>query len=215
MYSLPYFKEGNESIVEDFMEAHPFVMLCGTDSEGKPVATQLPLLIRKKEDRFILNGHIMKQTDHHKAFLNNPNVLAIFTGPHTYVSASWYTNPLQGSTWNYMSVHARGIIHFLDEKNLHETLRETTAHFENNPYSPSLFEKLPEEYINRLSKAIIAIEIEVQQIENVFKLSQNRDVVSYHNIISQLEQGNEGARQIASEMKHRGSQLFKEGSEMP
>jgi transcriptional regulator len=60
----------------------------------------------------------MKGNDHHKAFLANPNVLVRFYGPHCYVSASWYTNPQQGSTWNYITVHAKGELNFLDDSEL-------------------------------------------------------------------------------------------------
>lgn len=213
MYSLPYFKEKDYSIVKQFMMANPFVILAGCDADHNPVATHVPLLIEEKEESLIFYGHVMKQTDHHRAFLQNPNVLAIFTGPHTYVSASWYSDPKQASTWNYMTVHAKGVLHFLDEGDLLGVLQKTTAHFENDPHSPSLFEKLPEEYVSRLAKAIIAFRIEVKSIDNVFKLSQNRDEKSYHNIIGHLHQGDTVSSHIATEMEQRESQLFQRPGE--
>lgn len=191
------------------MHAHPFVMLVGADAEGKPVATQVPLLIMEKEGQLIFRGHIMRQTDHHKAFVQNPHVLAIFTGPHSYVSASWYENPQQGGTWNYISVQAKGTVEFLEEGELRGILRNTTSHFENDPHSPAAYEKLPEEYIQKLIKAIVGIEITVTAIDNVFKLSQNRDEASYHHIIGKLQGGDADAQKIASEMETRTSQLFK------
>jgi transcriptional regulator len=177
------------------------------------VATHVPLLIEEREGKLILYGHIMRKTDHHQAFLHNPNVLAIFSGPHTYVSASWYSDPKQASTWNYMTVHARGVLQFLGDDALLEILKKTTAHFENNTLSPSLFEKLPQEYISRLVKSIIAFAVEVNAIDNVFKLSQNRDEKSYHNIIEQLQKGDALSGHIASEMEHRSSQLFQQPGE--
>src|SRR5688500_1115328 len=107
MYSLPYFKATNHQEVIEFMHRHPFIILTGVDAANKPVATHVPILFEEREDKLFLVGHIMKQTDHHKAFIQNDNVLAIFTGPHTYVSASWYTNQKQASTWNYLTVHAK------------------------------------------------------------------------------------------------------------
>jgi transcriptional regulator len=210
MYHLPYFKEQDFETVLAFMHSHPFVVLTGVDAEGKPVATQVPLLIKEKEGQLVFRGHIMKQTDHHKALMQNPHVLALFTGPHTYVSASWYADPRQGSTWNYMTVQAKGELSFLDEAALREVLRETTTHFENGPNTPGAFDTLPEEYVQRLIKAIVGIEITVTGIENVFKLSQNRDEVSYHNIINKLQQGTADAQYIAREMEQRASQLFKQ-----
>src|SRR5688572_13312256 len=107
MYSLPYFKEKEIGVVKAFMQQHPFITLCGCDADGNPVVTHVPVLLREENDTLFLHGHIMKKTDHHLAFEQNPHVLAVFTGAHTYVSASWYSNPLSGSTWNYMTVHAK------------------------------------------------------------------------------------------------------------
>jgi len=105
----------------------------------------------------------MKNTDHHKAFLNNENVLVVFTGHHTYVSATWYSNPHQASTWNYMSVHAKGIIRFLDDTALEDVLRKTTLHFENhNQQSTTIFDNLPIEFKQKVMKVILAFEIEVK-----------------------------------------------------
>ena len=180
---------------------------------NNPVATQVPVFIDEKGDKLFLSGHIMKNTDHHKAFLHNPNVLAVFTGAHTYVSASWYSDKQQASTWNYISVHAKGKLKFLEEGALLDVLKRTTNHFENNPHSGSNFEDLSQDYVQRLVNAIVAFEVEVNQIENVFKLSQNRDEKSYHNIIGKLEdQGGDG-KEIAAEMKRRSSQLY--GEDIP
>ena len=195
----------------DFIRQHPFAFIAGCSEDGKPVATQIPVFIDERDGKLFLSGHIMKNTDHHKAFLHNSNVLAVFTGAHTYVSASWYEDKQQGSTWNYISVHAKGILKFLDEQALLDVLKRTTNHFENNPYSGANFEDLSTEYIQRLAKAIIAFEVEVLQIDNVFKLSQNRDEKSYHTIMEKLEAQDADGKYIAEEMKKRTSQLFKEG----
>ena len=209
MYNLPYFKEEDQAVVLEFMRTHPFVFLTGCDPDNKPVATQIPVFIDERDGKLYLTGHMMRQTDHQKAFARNNNVLAVFTGPHTYVSASVYTDPRQASTWNYMSVHARGLLSFQGDQELLGILQRTTNHFENNPDSPSLFEKLPEDYVQKMVKAIVAFEIEITSIDNVFKLSQNRDEKSYHSIIDRLQQSDEDSRQIATEMKKRTSQLFK------
>ena len=210
MYDLPYFKENDKETVLEFMRQHPFIFLSGVDENNRPVASQVPVFIDEKEGKLFLTGHIMRNTDHHKAFLHNPNVLAVFTGAHTYVSASWYSNKLQASTWNYMSVHAKGTLKFLQEGDLLNVLRRTTNHFENNPHSGSNFEDLPEAYVQRLVNAIVAFEVEVHQIDNVFKLSQNRDEESYHNIINKLEDQGADGKTIAGEMELRGAQLFGE-----
>ncbi|MDF2192529.1 FMN-binding negative transcriptional regulator [Paraflavitalea sp. CAU 1676] len=209
MYHLPYFKEKNFETVVAFMKAHPFAVLTGVSADHKPVATQVPFLFAERNGKLVLRGHVMRNTDHHKAFQQNPHVLALFTGPHTYVSASLYTDPQQGSTWNYITVQAQGELSFLEEADLRQVLRDTTTHFEGGPHTPGAYENLPEEYIAKLIKAIVGIEIVVTQIDNVFKLSQNRDEASYDNIINDLNEGTEDARRIALEMEERRSQLFK------
>jgi len=209
MYNLPYFKEEDPEVVLKFMRDHPFVFLTGVNEENKPVATQVPVFIDEKDGKLFLTGHIMKNTDHHKAFEQNPNVLGVFTGPHVYVSGTWYSNPQQASTWNYMSVHAKGTIRFGNEEDLIAILKRLTLHYENNnTASTTIFDNLPSEYTGPLMKAIVAFEVEVTSVENVFKLSQNRDEKSFHNIMSKLnEQGSDG-KFIAGEMKKIQQQLF-------
>jgi len=209
MYNLPYFKEEDKEVVLKFMRDHPFVFLTGVNEENKPVATQVPVFIDEKDGKLFLTGHIMKSNDHHKAFEKNPNVLAVFTGPHVYVSGTWYSNPQQASTWNYMSVHAKGTIRFGNEDDLIAILKRLTLHYENNnTASTTIFDNLPSEYTRPLMKAIVAFEVEITSVENVFKLSQNRDEKSFHNIMSKLnEQGSDG-KFIAEEMRKRQKQLF-------
>ena len=209
MYDLPYHREIDNEVISQFIDDHPFAFLTGCDAENKPIATQIPVFIEEKDGKQILRGHIMKNTDHHKAFIQNPNVLAVFSGHHTYVSGTWYSNPHTPSTWNYMSVHAKGIIQFLDDEALADVLRKTSLHFENfNQQSTTVFDNLPEAFRQKVMKAIVAFEIEITQLDNVFKLSQDRDEKSFVNIIQELKQKGENAQVIANEMKKRTKDLF-------
>lgn len=209
MYNLPYFKENNQQIVLDFIHQHPFAFICGCDENNKPVATQIPVFIEERNGKLFLSGHMMKQTDHHKALEKNADVLCVFTGHHTYVSATWYSNPNQASTWNYMSVHVKGKLKFLDEEALIEVLKKTSLHFENgNHDSSTVYDNLPDDYRNKLIKAIVAFEVEVESIDNVFKLSQNRDKESYQHIIDKLNTQDADGKTIADEMSKRTNQVF-------
>ena len=209
MYNLPYYKEKDEQKVLDFIHQHPFAFIAGCDEHGKPVATQIPVFIEQKENKLFLTGHMMRSTDHHKAFEKNSAVLCVFTGAHTYVSATWYSNPHQASTWNYMSVHVKGELRFLDEEGLIDVLKKTSLHFENNnESSTTAFHNLSEEYTSKLMKAIVAFEVEVEAIDTVFKLSQNRDEKSYENIIEKLEEEEGDGKTIAAEMAKRKHTLY-------
>jgi transcriptional regulator len=208
MYNLPHFKSQDAKELLQFMREHPFVFLAGTDEQNKPVVTQVPVFVDVKDNKHYLSGHIMRQTDHHKAFEKNNNVLAVFTGPHTYVSAAWYTTPM-GSTWNYMSVHAHGTIRFGNKEELVSVLRRLTLHYENgNTASSTIFDNLPVEYTESMMKGIVPFEIEVKELQHVFKLSQNRDEESYDNIIIQLKQKGGDAAAIADIMERRKSKVF-------
>jgi transcriptional regulator len=207
MYNLPYFKETKSERLLSFMADHPFVILTGCTAEGMPVATQVPVLLDEHEGRAVLTGHFMRNTDHHKAFSANPNVLVLFTGPHCYVSASWYTEPATASTWNYMTVQIQGRMEFLPEADLLDILKRTTEKFEDNADSPANFDKLDPAYVERLSKAIIGFRIHVNSLEHVFKLSQNRDAASYQQIIDRLSTGTPDEQAIAGQMKIRQPEL--------
>lgn len=209
MYDLPHHKENDPQIIKEFIAKYPFAFITGCDSENKPIATQLPIFIEETNGRRILRGHIMKNTDHHKAFLHNSNILAVFTGHHTYVSGTWYSNPYIPSTWNYMSVHVKGKIKFLDDDALEDILRLTSLHFEKgNEASTTIFDNLPSGFIERVMPYIVAFEIEITDIDTVFKLSQDRDYESYKNIIAKLEQQDEAGKVIATEMEKRINQVF-------
>lgn len=214
MYNFSYFKEKDKEVLLQFLNEHPFAFLTGSNLAGKQVATQIPILIEERDGNLYLQGHIMRKTDHHKAFIENPQALAVFTGPHTYVSASWYTNMQSGSTWNYMSVHARGNISFLPDEGLIALMKKLTLQFEGgNTSSPTIFDNLPDEYTKKMLMGIVGFEIKVEELENVFKLSQNRDKQSYENIIARLDAQGGNSALIATEMKKRKEQLFPPGVE--
>lgn len=214
MYHFSYFKEPNQQALLQFMQEHPFAFLTGSFLSGQQVATQVPLLAEERDGELFLQGHIMRNTDHHKAFAENNKVLAVFTGPSAYVSASWYSNPRIGSTWNYMSIHVSGALRFMESEELMELMRRFTLKFEEgNTASPTIFDNLPEHFLSKMMPAIAGFEIRAEKLDNVFKLSQNRDEASYRNIIAQLEaRGGDSAR-IAAEMRQRMRALFPPGEQ--
>ncbi len=175
MYNLSHFKADSNLEVLAFMKAHPFITLCGVGENNAPVATHLPVLFTEKDGTIFLLAHAMRKQAHTIAFAQNPNVLAIFSGEHTYISASWYSNKQVASTWNYKAVHAKGMVRFLDDKDLYEVLVKLTNHFEGTTESPAAVKHMDEKYVADNMKAIVAFEIELTDIQHVFKLSQNRN----------------------------------------
>jgi transcriptional regulator len=214
MYNFSYFKEKDKQVLLDFIEENPFAFLTGSYLSGAQVATQVPVLFEERNGELFLQGHIMRNTDHHKAFVENPNALIVFTGPSTYVSASWYSNPQIGSTWNYMSIHAGGKLTFMSDNELVAFMKKLTLKFEKgNTNSKTIYDNLPDSFLTKMMPAIAGFEIKAEKIDNVFKLSQNRDEKSYMNIISELEKQGGNSALIALEMKKRKQELFPAGVE--
>ena len=202
MYKFPYYTEQDMEKVIAFMQAYPFAVITSA-GEKYPVATQIPLEIKIDKGKIFLEGHIMRKTDHHLAFEKNNQVLVLFTGPHCFVSASWYTNPGVGSTWNYMTVHTKGTMRFMNEADTRSAVKAVSDTFEGKQ-SEGAFDKLPQDYIDHMMKAIVGFTIEVDSIDNVFKLSQNRDEASQKNIIEQLKKRrDENSVMIAQQMEQR------------
>jgi transcriptional regulator len=208
MYDVSYFKAATSEQVYEFMCEHPFIILCGVDNHNAPAATHIPVLIEKRGDKVFLLAHVMRKQTHTESFKQNNQVLAIFYGPSTYVSASWYENKKVASTWNYQAVHAKGLLRFLDDQGLKDVLTRLTEKFENDSGSPSLVQKMEDEYLSKMMQAIIAFEIELTEIQHIFKLSQNRDERSHANIIDHLKEKGGEAEIIAKTMEKDAGTLF-------
>lgn len=210
MYNYPHYKEHDPAEILEFMHKFPFVTIIGYDKKGRIAVTQVPVLVEEIEGKISIKGHIARKSDHHLAFEENPEVLILFTSPHSYISGTWYTGePHLASTWNYISIHARGKVVFGDPEDLVPILKKLTLHFENyNESSSTVYDNLPSEYREKLMKAIIPFTMEVEELENVYKISQNRDEVSYRNIIKKLEEQGDDGKFIAGEMRKREQKLF-------
>lgn len=136
-------------------------------------ATHIPFLV---EDG-VLRGHVARANP--LAGAEGCAALAIFSGPQHYVSPSWYPSkaedPRVVPTWNYIAVHARGIIRtFNDKERLLEFVSTLTSHFESAQSKPWSIHDAPREYIDKMLNAITGIEIPIDRLEGKWKMSQNR-----------------------------------------
>jgi len=192
----------------EFLRDYPLALVTCQGKDGKPVATHVPVIFDERDGHLILTGHVMRGTDHWHGFTANSDVLAVFSGLNCPVSASWYSDKNSGGTWNYMSVHARGTIRLLDQNALVELLRRLTNQFENDPDSGANFDDLSDDYVAKMLPAIQAFEIEVTDLDAIFKLSQNRDQESYDNIIAKLSERGGNSLAIANELARRRDRIF-------
>lgn len=203
MYLTNHFSAAEQADILAFMQYNSFATICGIGEDGAPVATHVPVMISFRENKLFLQAHIMRKQAHTDAFEHNDKVMAIFNGPHAYISAKHYEPQNTASTWNYSAVHAKGIIRFLGDAELYTMLKNLTTQFEQDPASPSLMQHMSEDYILSNMKAIVAFEIEVTQLQHVFKWSQNKPNHIQDNIIQTLAKGSLEEQLAAEEMKKR------------
>jgi transcriptional regulator len=208
MYENKNFKAADTDEVLRFMQAHPFVTICGVGEDGFPVATQVPVLIEQRGEKIFLLGHFMRKQEHSVVFAQQKKALVIFSGAHAYISASWYADPKQVSTWNYQAVHAGGLLKFTNDEGLYDLLVKLTRHFEARDDSPALVHKMDEGYLRQNMKAIIGFEIEVSRLQHVYKLSQNRQQRDFREVVNQLGKGDAESQAVAQKMQDIEDGLF-------
>ncbi len=174
--------------------AHPFATVITGGSGGIGVS-HLPLLV--DEDRGVLRGHLARENPQFQDLAAGAEALAIFHGPHAYVSPSVYLEQPSVPTWNYAVVHARGRARLLDEAALGVLLEDLVARFDATGwrFAP------PEEYRRRMVGAIAGFEIPIESIEGKWKLSQNRPAEDQRRVAEWLGRGDAEARAVAELMR--------------
>ncbi|MFN3754239.1 FMN-binding negative transcriptional regulator [Flavobacterium sp.] len=200
MYIPDLYKNENQEDIHNFLHQNGFAILVN-QTDGKLWATHTPLLLETNtEGKQILVGHISKANPQAESFKSNDEVLAIFSGAHTYISSSWYDHE-NVPTWNYLAVHVYGKVTVYNHEEAIHFLKKLVDKYETKSENPVRVENLSEKTM-REARGIIAFEIEITSIEAQKKLSQNRDDKNYQNIINELEKTNDNqAIDIAKEMK--------------
>jgi transcriptional regulator len=199
MYIPKFYKNENQEDIQNFINQNGFGILVN-QTNGKLWATHIPLLLEEKDGKQILVGHVSKINPQAESFQDNDEVLAIFSGAHSYISSSWYDHE-NVPTWNYLAVHVYGKLTIYNHEQAVDSLKSLVDKYEAKSKNPVRVEDLSSKTM-REARGIIAFEIEITAIEAQKKLSQNRDDKNYKNIISELEKTNDTqAIAIANEMK--------------
>ncbi len=174
LYVPPHFRVEDRDELLAFIEANGFATLVSRGADGLSVS-HVPLLADAGDDGKVrLLGHVARNNEHWRALEAASDVLAIFHGPHAYVSPTWYANHPSVPTWNYAVVHAHGKARLMEEPALHELLMRLSAQYEAPNAKPWRMSELPAPYVSGMLKMIVGFEIEVEKLEGKFKLSQNR-----------------------------------------
>lgn len=194
--SFNSFTDGPEIVT--FMQRYSFATIV-TQINGLPVASHLPFLVKKENDKLILQAHFAKANPQWKEIEGNTS-LVIFTEPHAYISPNNYEKVENVPTWNYIAVHAYGEARILDDVvQKTELLKHTINAFESAYLQQ--WESLSEQYRLKMMNGIIAFQIEVTGLQAKKKLSQNRSEKEIENIIHSLEKSTDtNEREIAAYM---------------
>ena len=200
MYIPEIYKNENQEEIQNFLHQNGFAILVN-QTNGKLWATHIPLVLETNEKgKQILVGHLSKLNPQGESFKTNDDVLAIFSGAHTYISSSWYDHE-NVPTWNYLAVHVYGKVTILNYEETVNSLKKLVDKYEVISENPVRVEDLSEKTM-REAIGIIGFTIEITSIEAVKKLSQNRDDKNYQNIIQELEKTKDSqAIAVAEEMK--------------
>ena len=199
MYIPHAYKNENLSEVRNFIKENSFAILI-SQVDGAPWATHLPLeLMGSEEEGFKLVGHLAKANPQWKSLEENPKVLAVFHGPHSYVSSSWYKEE-EVPTWNYIAVHIYGRVKLQDDEQLYKSLDRLVNRYEQHSEDPVSMKNLSKRTLRQI-RAVVGFEIEIDKIEAAYKLSQGRPE-DHSRIIAELESKTDpGSQAIAEIMK--------------
>lgn len=157
-------------------------------------ATHVPLLWRDNG----LIGHLARANDF---FTEGQNVLAVFQGPHAYISPAWYEELPAVPTWNYIAIHIHGRLFAESDSAAAAQLEAMVKQYEGKS-SAYDYLALPEDYRSRMQKGIRAFRIEIERVEAKAKLSQNHSPDRVQRVIAQLEKSADTtAQQLAQYMR--------------
>lgn len=199
MHVPDHLRMADTAEAQAFIDAHSFGLLMTPDLE----ATHLPLVLRPEEGELgTLYGHVARASPHWQA-LDGAETLAVFQGPHAYVSPSWYAGTPAVPTWNYVAVHARGRIRLLDATQTRTAVRALVA-----VHEPELLddrERLPEAFERRLLEAVVGFRLEITALQGKHKLGQHRSRADQRGVHAALAASRDPeARRLAEYMQARG-----------
>jgi transcriptional regulator len=201
MYIPAIYQQHDFAEIKAFIAANSFAILVSTQ-DGKPQATHIPLLLSTDaEGNEVLAGHISKANPQCKIFETANDVMVIFSGPHAYISSSWYDHA-NVPTWNYIAVHIYGSLKIVDSETLLKDLKMLVNKYEAASAKPVSVETMPEKMVSREMRGIFGFHITINEIQAAYKLSQNRDDQNHTTITNELDKiGDAQSAAVATEMR--------------
>ncbi len=189
--------------IHRFVRENSFGILISL-TKGRLWGTHIPLLFEQDEaGQDWLVGHAAAANPFSRDLPEGDEVLCIFNGPHAYISSSWYDHE-NVPTWNYLAVHAYGMLERMNGSDIRAHLKQIVDHYEAHEAHPIDIDKMDPEMIEREMKGVTAFRIRVTEWQGKAKLSQNRDDANYHRVIDHLDQRTDPqSNTISDEMRKR------------
>jgi transcriptional regulator len=200
MYVPAAFAETDPAKLHEFIRRNSFAVLTSHGGGGL-VASHLPLLLDPEAGPHgHLIGHMARANPQWRQV--EGEVMAVFSGPHAYVSPAWYEEAGTVPTWNYVAVQAHGSFQVVEDRDaLLEILRRSVTAYESPRPEPWAFEE-SEPHVDKMLKAIVGFRIEITRLEGKWKLSQNHPEGRRRRVMHALaERPDEDSKGIADLMK--------------
>lgn len=198
MFTPSHYKNENSNEIKEFISHNSFGILVN-QVDGKPWATHIPLELDIDSDgNDILVGHIAKVNPQWKYFEENKQVLCIFNGPHSYVSSSWYKEE-EVPTWNYIAVHVYGTLKIQKEEALLVSLHKLVDKYEKDSKEPISIHDMSPKTMRQI-KGIVGFEINIEDIQATYKLSQGREH-DHMKIVEELKKRDASSIAVAKAMQ--------------
>ena len=203
VYVPPHFEIADRAQALEIIASNPFGLLI-TCEEGVPYVSHLPLIARMQEDRLSVVGHVARENPQARAISARLPATAVFSGPHAYVSASWYERPYETvPTWNYAAVHVRGRLSGMDAW---EAVRALTAITEGSKPGAWDPERLDPRYRAGQLRGIVAFRLDADSIYAKAKLSQNRSRADRLRVVRQLLASDDRSARECGELMRRSDE---------
>jgi transcriptional regulator len=206
MYTPRFNQVTDRGLLIEAMRRYSFAILLGGKAEGhaeEPLtATHLPLVVKDDGKHGLLEGHFARANPHWKA-LAGREVLVVFPGPHSYVSPGLYIETLSVPTWNYIAVHAHGIMSLVEDNAGKEALLGGLMEAHEPGYAHRWLD-MPEGYRRTMLAGIVGFRIPITRIEGKFKLSQNRPEADRRNVRAAHAAGTADEQELAAWMERLG-----------
>jgi transcriptional regulator len=175
MYTPKYFAENDLEQIYRLIEKYNFGTLICTTSSGELEMTHLPFILARDEGEMgVLRAHVARANPIWRMFSEAKNVVAVFQGPHAYITPAWYLDRAEVPTWNYTVAHVFGKAHLIEKEQLRQLLVELVEKHETDADDRWRISDVPEQLFERMLEEIVGFEIIIDNFKGKFKLNQNR-----------------------------------------